>query len=71
MAQIPDGGLKVNVVVEADTKDEKAVILFDLLKEIKYLREWRFEHCKHKTGWCRNKEMCERCEFNWVGEKNE
>lgn len=49
--------------VEQETKTDEKEIIVDLMREIRRLKEWRFEHCKHKTGWCAGKEDCERCQF--------
>lgn len=51
------------VYIEQETKPDENEIIVDLLKEIRRLKEWRFEHCKHKSGWCADKEQCERCDF--------
>lgn len=54
---------EIEVEVKVKPSDRDAVILFDLLYEIKRLKEWRFEHCMHKTGWCHDKRECDRCKF--------
>ena len=54
---------KLTITVATEAADEETVILFDLLKKIKRLEDWRFEHCKHKTAWCSDKDKCEHCEF--------
>ena len=52
-----------NMQNEKRACDKERVTLFELLEEIQRLKEWRFEHCKHRTGWCRDKHSCESCHF--------
>lgn len=66
MAKLVD---KLEVHIVAGNRE--AEILFDLLDEIRRLKEWRFEHCKHKTGWCQNKENCESCLYARTGGVND
>lgn len=54
---------ELNMRNEERVCDKERVTLFELLEEIQRLKEWRFENCKHRTGWCRDKHSCESCHF--------
>lgn len=54
---------EIEIKVKANPCDRESVILFDLLEEIKMLKEWRFENCKHKSGFCRDKRSCDSCQY--------
>ena len=54
---------ELNMQNEKRACDKERVTLFELLEEIQRLKEWRFENCKHRTGWCRDKHSCESCHF--------
>lgn len=51
--------------VEREATEHKELLadIVELLRENRRLKEWRFEHCKHRTGWCVDKSDCEHCEF--------
>ena len=49
--------------VEQNTATEDEKIIAELTRELRRLKQWRFEHCKHKTGWCYDEKGCESCQF--------
>ena len=62
---------RIELQVTSRACDKESVILFELLEEIQRLKEWRFENCKHRTGWCRDKHSCESCHFAKTGDLND
>ena len=70
MAKVVDK-LQLEVQAEIKPHDRETVILFELLDEISRLKDWRFENCKHKSGWCRDKRSCDSCQYAKTGDFND
>lgn len=43
--------------------EELQSLCIELVSDNYKLKKWRFDNCRHKTGWCSNIKKCDHCHF--------